>query len=136
MMSIAAAHSDTEEGRAALLRAAEEAALVGTDLLVLHVLEGHPGAPDRREMQRLQSSVGDTLRGGGAPEVEWDVRMASGAHDTAGALVDLVVETGAEMLVIGSKRRSPVGKLLLGSTVQRVLLDAPVPVLVVKARQT
>jgi nucleotide-binding universal stress UspA family protein len=37
-----------------------------------------------------------------------------------------------ELLVIGMKRRSPVGKAVLGSISQRLLLDAPVAVLAVK----
>ncbi|RAF01774.1 universal stress protein, partial [Burkholderia multivorans] len=36
-------------------------------------------------------------------------------------------------LVIGMKRRSRVGKALMGSVSQRLLLDSPVPVLAVKA---
>ena len=40
---------------------------------------------------------------------------------------------GADLLVIGARRRSPVGKAFLGSVTQEVLLDSAVPVLVVKA---
>jgi nucleotide-binding universal stress UspA family protein len=40
---------------------------------------------------------------------------------------------GADLLVIGARRRSPVGKALLGSVAQTVILEAALPVLVVKA---
>ena len=38
----------------------------------------------------------------------------------------------AELLVIGIRHRSPVGKLLLGSVSQQLLLECPKPVLAVK----
>ena len=44
----------------------------------------------------------------------------------------MATEESADLVVIGIRRRSPVGKLFLGSTSQQVLLDAPCPVLAVK----
>jgi nucleotide-binding universal stress UspA family protein len=40
----------------------------------------------------------------------------------------------AEILVIGARRRSPVGKFLLGSVAQTLILDADIPVVEVKNR--
>ena len=55
--------------------------------------------------------------------------------DPAEELIAAADRTDAEFIVIGLRRRSPVGKLLLGSNAQRVLLDASCPVLAVKAEE-
>jgi len=55
--------------------------------------------------------------------------------DPADDLVSVAEEVGADFIVIGLRRRSPVGKLILGSNAQRILLDAPCPVLAVKAEE-
>jgi hypothetical protein len=117
-MTVAVAHSDTEQGRAALRRAAAEADLRGESLAVLRIVPG-PTDP-HTEVAGIEEQV-RALLAGHHPDLELTVHTAAEGHDTAGSLV------------IGSRRRSPVGKLLLGSTVQRVLLDAPMAVLVVKA---
>jgi nucleotide-binding universal stress UspA family protein len=52
--------------------------------------------------------------------------------DIVEAFEDVVRVTGARMVVIGIRSRSPVGKLVMGSDAQRLLLELDVPVLAVK----
>src|SRR5699024_12421220 len=48
-------------------------------------------------------------------EVAYDVRQLGRGNDVASDLVETAEETGAELIVIGLRRRSPVGKLILRS---------------------
>lgn len=64
--------------------------------------------------------------------IPFDLRQTVGRSEPAEAVVDAARETRAVLVVVGIRRRSPVGKLVLGSTAQRVLLDAPCPVLGVR----
>jgi nucleotide-binding universal stress UspA family protein len=68
-----------------------------------------------------------------ASGLNYEIRSAADAADSAEALIRIAETTAADFIVIGLRRRSPVGKLLLGSNAQRVLLDAACPVLAVKA---
>ena len=58
------------------------------------------------------------------------VRKGSTTGSVTGA--EVADETDADLIVIGLRRRTPVGKLILGSNAQRILLDAPCAVLAVK----
>ena len=68
-----------------------------------------------------------------ASGVGYEIRIPADANDAAEELIRTAETTNADFIVIGLRRRSPVGKLLLGSNAQRVLLDAACPVLAVKA---
>ena len=68
-----------------------------------------------------------------ASGVSYEIRTPADVHDSAEELIRTAETTDADFIVIGLRRRSPVGKLLLGSNAQRVLLDAACPVLAVKA---
>ena len=59
------------------------------------------------------------------------VRIEQGS-DPADALVRVAEDRNASVIVIGLRHRSPVGKLIMGSSAQRILLDARCPVLAVK----
>lgn len=62
--------------------------------------------------------------------VEFEIQRADA--DVASQIIDLADQRRAELIVMATRRRSPVVKLLLGSSTQRVLLEAECPVLVVK----
>jgi nucleotide-binding universal stress UspA family protein len=124
--AVAVAMSNTPEGQEALRRGSAEAELRQAELIVLSVVDRDSVSAEDRAA--AQAEVEKTL-----PGTATTVRVEPDGGDPAGALVDLVADVGAGLVVIGSKRRSAVGKFLMGSTVQRVLLDCPVPVLVVKA---
>jgi len=47
-------------------------------------------------------------------------------------LLEFARENSVEEIIVGVKRRSKVGKLLMGSTAQYVILQAPCPVVTVK----
>ena len=70
------------------------------------------------------------------PDLRWDVRLVAGGReiaDVSEAILGAVKELDPALLVIGARRRSPMGKAFLGSVAQNVILDADVPVLVVKS---
>ncbi|WP_270886987.1 universal stress protein [Pedococcus sp. 5OH_020] len=61
-----------------------------------------------------------------------EVRRIEEGNDPSEVLLEVAGEVDASVIVIGLRHRSPVGKLLLGSSAQRILLDAACPVLAVK----
>lgn len=131
-MSIAVAQDDSAEGRSALLHAAREADFQQTSMAVLHIFT--VDQPDiERHIKTIEAMTRQTLEDGGFGSLDWTLHTATDEDGRAAALVDLTESVGADLLVVGSRRRTPIGKFLLGSTVQRLVLDSPVPVLVVKA---
>lgn len=114
-MSVLVATTSSPEGAAALAAGAAEAALRNTSLLWCNVGSTPVDAA---------ATLGDTP----ATEVS-----RNRDQDPADAVLDAVAQHQASLLVVGMKRRSPVGKLIMGSLAQRLLLDVNVPVLAVKS---
>ena len=64
--------------------------------------------------------------------VAHEIRQAPQAISPAEEILQAATDVGADLIVIGLRRRSPVGKLFLGSSSQQVILDAACPVVAVK----
>jgi nucleotide-binding universal stress UspA family protein len=136
-MSVAVAHQINQASDVVLAAAVAEAAVRGTSLVVLHVVTSKDLDTEEALTRGIGELVTEAVAAQGARDLEWEVKVTatqgSGIDDTAGAILDAVERAKSDLLVIGARRRSPVGKAFLGSVTQEVLLDSPVPVLVVKA---
>ncbi len=119
MSVIVVGYSSKPEGRAALSRGLDEARLRDSSLIVVHTLP-------ESEVTELDQELA-------ASGIDHEIRRATDELDPAEEVIASAEATNAEFIIIGLRRRSPVGKLLLGSNAQRVLLDASCPVLAVKA---
>jgi nucleotide-binding universal stress UspA family protein len=118
--------------RAGVTRAIEEALLRGAELIVVHSMRGG----ERDELEQVMSYRDEF------EQLERDLE-ASGAryrlveyargNSPAEDIVAVATDEAADLVVIGLRRRSPVGKLVLGSNAQDILMQAPCPVLAVKA---
>jgi nucleotide-binding universal stress UspA family protein len=122
----------TAEGEAAVDAAVEEVRRRGGRLVVVHSAKGgdqdaETVVADRDALEALEGR----LRGDG---VDVAVRDFARGNDPADDLIDVAHAEQAALIVIGLRRRSPVGKLLLGSNAQQILLRADCPVLAVKVR--
>ncbi|SEE03018.1 universal stress protein [Ruania alba] len=116
----------TAEGRAALEAAVEEAGRRSDSVTVL--VHGPRGA-EQEDVDTAAAEARQLLSG---RDISSDVQTVPLGGDVAEALMEAAESLDAALIVIGLRRRSPLGKLILGSNAQRILLDAPCPVLAVK----
>ncbi len=115
-MSVMVVVPDSPEGFASLAAGIVEAERLGTDLVVVNI--GLAPIDESLLPESLTFKV-----------VE---RRGRGDRDPVDMVLDEIGTHGASRLVIGIKRRSAVGKAILGSVSQQLLLESPVPVLAVK----
>ena len=119
-------------GQAALDHGIAEARLRDTGVLVINSTAGDSYADPAFAQGDRARDVTARLASSGVPS---EFVQPVGV-DAAGELLAAMERPEAELLVIGVKHRNPVGKLLLGSVSQQVLLECPKPVLAVKPTES
>ena len=123
----------TPEGIAAFERAKDEAVLGGSTLVVVNAGQSGNFAVSTFASPADIDAIDVELTDAG---IDHEVIQATDALAPAEEILRVAAEKDARLIVIGVRRRTPVGKLILGSTSQQVLLDALCPVLAVKAAPT
>jgi nucleotide-binding universal stress UspA family protein len=136
-VKLLAGYLTSEQGEAAMQRAAELARLTDGELHLVAQL-GRPshdaaaedgGAQRRRLEAELQRTV-DRFRDQGTT---CHAHLPSEAGRPSDAILTVAEREGVDTIVIGLRRRSLVGKLVLGSNAQEILSRATCDVLAVKA---
>ncbi len=129
--AIVVGYIPSPEGIAAFERAKDEALLRDEPLVVVNTgQDGNYASPlfaSPEDIDAIQAELD-------AAGISHEMLQPTTGLTAAEEILRVAMEQQAGLIVIGLRRRSPVGKLLLGSTAQQVLLDAPCAVLAVKAK--
>lgn len=128
MSVVVAGFVDRPEGWAALDGAIREARLRGAQLLVVH-----SGACEPALREGIATHIAAAAAASGDADLTWELQVLNVGNQPVEDLVSVVEEHAAQLLVIGIRRRSSVGKFVMGSDAQRILMLAQCPVLAVKA---
>ncbi len=128
-MTVLIGYVPTPVGEAALEAGIAEAKAHGDDVVILN-------SPRRRSTvdgELIDSTAAEELVARAAAQgVAARVDQTDHGDDIVETFSRIAESTSARLVVIGLRRRSPVGKLVTGSDAQRLLLDLDTPILAVK----
>jgi nucleotide-binding universal stress UspA family protein len=133
LRTVVVGYIPSPQGVAALEYAEAEVKTKGGRLVVVNT--GHYGNfadPAFASQQDLDALAGRLDEAG----VEHTIVQPTEGRSAAESILSAEVEYEADLLVIGLRRRTPVGKILMGSTAQEILLSAKAPVVTVKAPES
>ena len=128
-MTIIVSYVPTQEGFVALGAAMDEARWRKTSLTVVNVVVGSdasgPTFADEKDLDAVRARLDEM-------GIEEDIRQISSSTDVADEVIKLAEDLDAELIVVGLRRKTALGKALLGSNAQRIMLSASCPVLSVR----
>ena len=128
--TIVVGYLPTPEGSAAIEAAIRLAVATAARLVVVNTGRNgdnsHPNFATAQDVDAIETELTEA-------GVVHEIQQPTDGRPAAEAVLGAALSASADLIVIGLRRRSPVGKMITGSTAQHILLDAPCPVLSVKA---
>jgi len=129
-MTVLVAYVPRPEGQAALDKGIEIATKDNEQLVVINAGPGgrseDPNVVSGYEVERVEERLAKL-------PIKAELKVLVRGNSAIEEIEELVQTLQVSVLVIGLRKRNPVGKLLLGSMAQEILLNVPCPVLAVKA---
>lgn len=129
-MTILVAYVPRPEGQAALEKGVELAKQNNERLVVVNA---GPGGSKEDASLATVPDVDDVEKFLATSGVDAQFKQFIRGETAVAEIEELVDTLGVSLLIIGLRKRSAVGKLLLGSVAQELLLNVSCPILAVKA---
>lgn len=126
MPTIILVHVKGDDGSAAIAEAANEARWRQARVVAISA-SGDASATPVYASPEARSEIADAMEAAG---VEYELVLAR--DNTAAQVLELAEGYSAELIVLATRKRSPVMKLFLGSMAQQIILEAECPVLTVR----
>ena len=100
----------------------------------VHLLRSMEQNPElkRDTIQQAEQNLDQVKREFATLGLACDIHVVISALSAGENIVEFAEQNSIDLIVIGVRRRSKVGKLLFGSNAQLIILTAPCPVLTVK----
>lgn len=129
-MTILVAYVPRPEGKAALEKGMEIAGRRKERLVVVNASPGggkeDPSMADVQDVERVEKLLATS-------GIDATFKQFVRGKGPVEEIEEMVDSLQVSLLIIGLRKRTPVGKLFLGSVAQEILLSVPCPVLAVKA---
>ena len=130
-MAIVAAVDDTNEDEPVVSEAAALADAFTDELHVLHVRDREAIEDTSENDDRSESTVAEDIAADAASAVTDEFTAVGRVGRPVTEIEQYVESTDARYLVLGGRKRSPIGKALFGSVTQSLLLNIEQPVVTV-----
>jgi len=114
-----------------LALAKQQAQAFKAEVHLLRFLEQGPEL-NREAIQQAEQNLDQVKRDFATLALACDTHVVVSALSAGEEIVQFAEQNSIDLIVIGIRRRSKVGKLLFGSNAQLIILTAPCPVLTVK----
>ncbi len=129
-MTIVVAYAPRPEGRAALEKGIEIATRRKERLLVVNAISGDnqkdPSLADAIDVEAVEKRLAGC-------SIEAEFKQFVRGKSAVAEIVDLAESPEVSLVIVGLRKRNPVGKLIMGSVSRDILLSVRCPVLAVKA---
>lgn len=130
-MKILVGYDELDVDKKALVLSQKYANAFKADILIMTSLEQGPTL-QKDDIEEVEDRLEKLKRPFNKNNINCETAVSVNYLSPGEDLVQFAKDNGVELIFIGIKKTSKVGKLMFGSTAQYVLLNAPCPVVAVR----